>query len=97
LRFERLGSWWTRNQEIDIVGLNEETGDIIFGECKWSRHVVRKSVLTDLRRKAAEVPWRRENRREHFILFSRRGFQRDLIDVARKEGVLLFVNGRRVA
>ena len=33
--FERLGRWWDRNDEIDIVGLSKEFNAILFGEVKW--------------------------------------------------------------
>ena len=31
---KKLGRWWDKNDEIDIVGIGENK--IIFGECKWS-------------------------------------------------------------
>ena len=32
-RFDKIGRWWDTNHEIDIVGLNSDGNEIIFGEC----------------------------------------------------------------
>ena len=82
---------WNRKTEIDLVGLNEETHDIVLGECKWSRSPVGLDVLKDLYSKAQQVPWQRGARREWFILASRAGFQEALVERARRPGI----DGRR--
>lgn len=33
--YNKIGKWWNSNNEIDIVGLNEDEKSIIFGECKY--------------------------------------------------------------
>jgi AAA+ ATPase superfamily predicted ATPase len=87
----KLGSWWDKRVEIDVVGLNNTTHDIVFGECKWSLSPVGLDVLKDLYNKAHHVPWQRNNRQEWFVLASRSGFQEALIERARRPGV----DGRR--
>jgi AAA+ ATPase superfamily predicted ATPase len=87
----KLGSWWDKNTEIDLVGLNETTRDIVFGECKWSQSAVGLDVLKGLYNKASRVPWHRDERREWYILASRSGFQDSLIERARRPGI----DGRR--
>ncbi|NOQ32800.1 MAG: hypothetical protein GQ567_01175 [Methanosarcinales archaeon] len=34
-RFDRIGKWWHRDKEIDLVALNEKSREILFIECKW--------------------------------------------------------------
>jgi AAA+ ATPase superfamily predicted ATPase len=87
----KLGSWWDKNTEIDLVGLNETTRDIVFGECKWSQSPVGLDVLKGLYNKAHQVPWHRDERSEWYILASRSGFQDSLIERARRPGI----DGRR--
>lgn len=87
--FSSIGRWWQKNEEIDIVALNDENREIYFGEAKWSRKPVGIDILNDLKRKAVLVEWYREKRKEHFMLFSRSGFTDALKDRAKKEGVLL--------
>jgi len=87
--FSSIGRWWQKNEEIDIVALNEENREIYFGEAKWSRKPVGIDILDDLKRKAVLVEWSGEKRKEHFMLFSRSGFTDAVKDRAKKEGVLL--------
>lgn len=88
-RFQQVGRWWTKDAEIDLVGLNEEENEILFGEVKWSVNQVGTDILAELRRKAPLVQWGREGRRESFALFSRSGFTEELVRVAAEEGVSL--------
>ena len=78
----RVGRWWDREQEIDIVALNQDTKDILFGECKWTQQPVGIDVLKSLYHKARQVKWQRGERQEWFILFSRAGFQEALLERA---------------
>lgn len=87
---EAAGRWWDKNEEIDLVALNEERRTILFGEVKWSRRPVGTDVYEGLRRKAGLVDWHREERVERFCLFSKSGFTKAMRDLARKEGVSLF-------
>lgn len=89
--FQKLGSWWNKRTEIDIVGTNATTRDIVFGECKWSQSPIGLDVLKGLYNKASQVPWHRNERQEWFILASRSGFQEALIERARRPGI----DGRR--
>ena len=78
-RWPRLGRWWgarrengkRTEQEIDIVGLNDQTGEAIFGECKWSDGVDGPAILAGLKEKAAFVEWRKSGRSETFAVFAR--------------------------
>ncbi len=72
---EKIGSWWNRRgEEIDIVALNEKTGEILFGEIKWSEHKAGKEVLEDLLRKKELLQWQSTKRKEHLLIFSRSGY-----------------------
>jgi AAA+ ATPase superfamily predicted ATPase len=87
----KLGSWWNKKLEIDLMGINNTTHDAVFGECKWSQSPVGLDVLKDLYNKAHQVPWHRDSRREWYVLASRSGFQDSLIERARRPGI----DGRR--
>lgn len=82
-RFEKIGKWWDRNEEIDIVAVNEETKEIIFGECKWSEKPVGTNIYEDLKRKAELVDWQTDKRKEYFILFSKSGFTDEMKKIAK--------------
>lgn len=72
--FTKVGSWWERGEEIDVVAINEGTKDILFGECKWTEKKVGRQVIDELKRKAGVVKWKNIARKEHYIVFSKAGF-----------------------
>ena len=82
--FDTIGRWWDRNEEIDVVALNEKESKILFGEVKWSIRPVGIDIMEDLKRKARCVEWKKEERQEYYCLFSRSGFTEALIKRARK-------------
>jgi AAA+ ATPase superfamily predicted ATPase len=88
---QKMGSWWDKRTEIDIVGLNDTTHDILFGECKWSRSPIGLDVLKGLYNKAHQAPWQQGDRREWYILASRSGFRDPLLERAKRPGI----DGRR--
>ena len=87
--FDHIGRWWEREKEIDLVGLNAKTRDILFGECKWSSKPVGTNVYFDLRKKVKDVRWEKGTRKERYILFSKSGFTADMMKMAKVEGVFL--------
>lgn len=87
--FEQKGRWWDKNEEIDLVGLNEQDNSILFVETKWSNKPIDAEVLGDLKRKAEYVKWKKAERKEYFALVARGGFTKELIEQAGKDKVLL--------
>jgi hypothetical protein len=53
----RIGRWWYREDEIDLVGLDDGTGSILFGECKWGDLSLREArmILRKLQKKSQSV------------------------------------------
>ncbi|MBI2996167.1 MAG: ATP-binding protein [Candidatus Melainabacteria bacterium] len=87
--FERIGRWWEKDNEIDIVATSSRTKEILFGEVKWSSKQVGTNILEALKSKAKLVDWNINNRKEYYVLFGKSGFTPSLIKQARKENVLL--------
>ena len=72
--FDRVGRWWDKNEEIDIIG---QKGDrLAFAECKWTNQPVGGAIYRGLLRKADifQQASRAENLRVEYYLFSRSGF-----------------------
>ena len=80
----KVGRWWDKNTEVDIVALGENN-KIVFGECKYSKKQVGLSILKQLQEKAKNIKWNNNNREEYFILFSKSGFSEELEELAQKE------------
>jgi len=89
IQFTALGKWWSRNEEIDLVALDEQTKTAYFGECKWSNKRVGVNVYEDLVSKSRLVDWHKDDRTNRFILFSRSGFTEAMLTLAKKEQVHL--------
>lgn len=73
-----------------MVGLDDESSNAVFGECKFWKGPVGANVLHDLERKAELVPWRKDERISWFVLFSIGGFTDELRAIASaRDDVLL--------
>ncbi|MHB1377341.1 MAG: ATP-binding protein [Candidatus Humimicrobiaceae bacterium] len=95
-KFNRIGRWWDnidkKSVEIDLVAIDDENKNILFGEAKWSNKKVGTNILKDLKDKSSFVKWEEEKRKEYYILFSRSGFTEDLLRLAQTEKNILLVN-----
>jgi AAA+ ATPase superfamily predicted ATPase len=69
--FNKIGRWWHKDKEIDVVALNEKTKEILFVECKWKDNVDAERVLIDLKEKTKYVDWFNESRKEYFAVFGK--------------------------
>ena len=98
--FTRIGSWWHKGEEIDIVALREDEQKILFCECKWQDDVNGERVFAELTSKAAGVSWHNDRREEFFCIvarsFSRRPKESDqclLLDL--NDLMMLFLKCRQ--
>lgn len=85
VNFTKIGGWWSGDIELDLVALDERSGTAYFGEVKWNKQAVDRSELYKLARKAEEFPWRKKERKEVYVLYSRSGFTFEP-----EEGVMLY-------
>ncbi len=65
----KIGRWWHKEKEIDIVALNEKTKEALFCECKWQQNVDGEKALDALKEKASHVEWKRD--KEHYAVFAK--------------------------
>ena len=71
IKYTRIGSWWHKDKEINIVAIDDNSKSILFGECKWKNNVDAGSVLKDLKEKATHVEWNAGMRKENYIIFAK--------------------------
>ncbi len=71
-RFTKLGRWWRRGEEIDIVALDEGSKKALFVEVKWSDLTAGKArkVLRQLEKKAELVGL--EDYEKHYGIIAKR-------------------------
>lgn len=84
----KVGSWWHKGEEIDLVALDERKEQIVLGECKWSNRPMGMDALISLKRKREHMGYEK-GLKEKFILFSKAGFSPSLIKAAKNEGIEL--------
>lgn len=89
--FDKVGKWWEKEKEIDLVALSEKESKIVFGECKWSSKQVGTNILRDLEEKASSVQWKRGQRKNYFVLFSKSGFTEEMKKIAKERQNVLLV------
>lgn len=87
--FSRIGRYWDKNTEIDIVAVNEEESVILFGECKYWSGCMDVDVFYRLLEKAPKVPWHKDCRKELYCLFSINGFSPRLREIAESRDDLI--------
>lgn len=87
---ERIGGWWNRDAEIDVLAINLTEKIALVGECKWTIHPVGASVLDDLKQKAEVLMKEHQIKKVQFALFSRKGFTADVEAKSKNEGIRLF-------
>ena len=86
---ERIGSWWDRDTEIDVVAVSDADGAVLVGECKWWDAPVGTNVLEELKRKAHLLTHGERWPRISYALWSKAGFTPDVESIAREQGILL--------
>ena len=74
------GSYWDANLEIDILTLTEDES-VYVGECKWTNHQINKNELHKLRDKCSKLALEPTQ----IILFSKRGFSKELTNMQGKD------------
>jgi AAA+ ATPase superfamily predicted ATPase len=87
---ERIGSWWSRDSELDVLAINLAGKTALVGECKWSINPVGTNILEDLKNRTRTMA--QENAIEYiqYVLFSRKGFTEALKEQAAREEIGLF-------
>ena len=86
----RIGAWWSRTEEIDVVALSDDSTQVLAVECKWTQKPVGTNILDELKAKAQILTKEISVGQIHYALFSRSSFTEALQSVADAEGILLF-------
>ncbi|MCL2804434.1 MAG: ATP-binding protein [Treponema sp.] len=85
-KIRQIGRWWGTNpitkseEEIDIVGINDKLSSAIFCECKFRNELTDTQILDSLITKSER--WKYNHK--YYILFSKSGFTKGLLDAAEK-------------
>ena len=89
-----IGSHWSRKVQIDVVGVNWDSRDILLGECKWGdnpvgRGTVRELVEQKTPKLLGELPFNPSDWSVHYVFFARAGFSSSAQQYASKQNITL--------
>ncbi|WP_456326337.1 ATP-binding protein [Palaeococcus sp. (in: euryarchaeotes)] len=86
-RFTKIGRWWDKKVEIDLVAINSITGEVGFFEVKWRElsYGRAKKVLKALKEKSTHIKLETEKR--HYGLIAKGVEEKEKL---RDEGFLVF-------
>lgn len=89
LEAAKIGRWWYKDKEIDIVGLNEDKKEISFFECKWKDLTYNQSLklIEELKEKTPNVKWHNKQRKEYYGLIAKKIENKNIL---RKDGFLIY-------
>lgn len=89
-RFEKIGRWWRKDVEIDLIALNEQTREMMLVECKWQKKKTGVDVLENLMAKVDHVKWGFGRRRDYFCVISKSGLSAKADAFAQENNILSF-------
>jgi AAA+ ATPase superfamily predicted ATPase len=87
---ERIGGWWDRDTEIDVLAISQTEKAAIVGECKWSVNPIGTNILLALKQKAQILIKDYGVQNVQYVLFARFGFTPALEELAKVEGIGLY-------
>jgi len=87
---ERIGGWWDRETEIDVLAISQTEKEALVGECKWSVNPVGTNILVELKQKAQVLMKNYGIQKIQFAIFARSGFTLALEKQAKTEGIRLY-------
>ena len=71
LNFDKIGPYWDKNVEIDLLGLNESSKKLLAIECKWKDNIDPKKICKSLIDKLEYIDWNKEYRKEYLCIFAK--------------------------
>ncbi|MBE3116832.1 DUF234 domain-containing protein, partial [Candidatus Bathyarchaeota archaeon] len=85
--FTSIGKWWFKNNEIDLIALDEEKQTATFIEAKWSNlnTIDCQRILQDLKTKAQNFRW--DRKKENYAIVAKHIADKEQLT---KQGLLIF-------
>jgi AAA+ ATPase superfamily predicted ATPase len=84
-----VGRIWNRNVEIDIAALDAKKKNVLLGECKWKNTKISESNYYELKEKSKKIA-HLSGYTITYAMFSKAGFTKEMIQLGKKENVMLF-------
>ena len=78
IHVDKVGKWWDKEDEIEVVGIDNDSKILYVGECKFTNKKVGMQVLYDLKRKAEKIK-EYSDYKKVYCLFSINGYEKELL------------------
>lgn len=88
IHVDKVGKWWDKEDEIDVVSIDNDSKILYVGECKFTNKKVGMQVLNDLKRKAEKIKEYSDYKRV-YCLFSINGYENELLKSKNNERNIL--------
>ncbi|MBI1883147.1 MAG: ATP-binding protein [Chlamydiae bacterium] len=93
-KFTDIGGFWTkRGDEIDIVALDEDKNQVLFGECKLNGERLHRGDILKFKEKANFMNWKMGKRTEYFSIFSAAPLSKEKRKMLSEEKIMAFELG----
>ena len=83
-RFVKIGRWWNKMEELDVMALDKERKQYILGECKYKNSPF---AMYDLRRMQEKFVPKVQDIALFYWLFSKSGFTKEVLEEAKRQGI----------
>ncbi|MCD6105345.1 MAG: ATP-binding protein [Thermosipho sp. (in: Bacteria)] len=93
IKLSKIGRWWEKDSEINIVGIDDNNNPILFGECKYTKSPIDLDVYYLLVEKTKKLLKNKNMNLDnlYFVFFSYKGYTKSFIEKAKKgKNILIF-------
>ena len=84
--FSKVGRWWNKTDELDIMAVDRSKKNYILGECKYRNQAF---AMSDLRNMQEKVTWLKEDVNKSYWIFSKSGYTEEVRKAAQEENIRL--------
>lgn len=82
-KINKIGKWWDKNNEIDIVGVNDDEKYVVCAECKYKSKKIGVDVLNSLIDKSNKIT-KYKNYKKEYVVYSLSGFESKLLKMVKE-------------
>lgn len=84
--FTKIGRWWDKQNELDIMATDKEKNHFILGECKFKNS---DFDLSDMNSTIAKFKSMKKDAKVYYYLFSKSGFTDEVMKTAKEKDIRL--------
>ena len=85
-RFIKIGRWWNKDTELDIMATDRDKKNFLLGECKFKNAAFN---LSEMNATLAKFKSKKKTVQLYYYLFSKSGFTDDVQKIAEEHGIKL--------